>query len=171
MNKSLIMGIMLIIIGSVLLLPSFTDLTLGDLWPVLMLAPGILFFLGFVADRKSYGLLMPGAILTTYGLVFFYCTISGWSAMHELWAFYLVGPGIGFFLMYYFGKKETALLIPGTVLTLLGLIFILRSTDYDYLWPVAIILAGVLIIMIGKRKRPQAMPPSESGKVDSPSQP
>ena len=160
MNKSLITGVMLIVIGSVFLLPSFTDLTLRDLWPVLMLAPGILFFLGFIADRKSYGLLMPGAILTIYGLAFFYCTITGWSAVNILWPFYLIGPGIGFFLMYYFGKKETALLVPGTILTLLGLIFLLRSTDYDYLWPVAIILAGVLIIVIGKRKRPPTLPPT-----------
>lgn len=162
MNKSLVTGIVLIVIGGVFLLPGFTDLTLRDLWPVLMLAPGILFFLGFLADRKSYGLLMPGAILTTYGLVFFYCTISGWSSMQVLWPFYLVGPGIGFFLMYHFGRKETALLVPGTILTLLGLIFILRSTDYDYLWPVVIIIAGAVLILNSRRKHPDVMPPPEN---------
>ena len=133
MNKSVVTGIVLIIIGLIFLLPSFTNLTLRDLWPVLMLGPGILFFLGYIADRKNYGLLMPGAILTTYGLLFLYCSLTDWYMMRSLWPLYLIGPGIGFFLLYYFGKKETALLVPGSILTILGLIFLVRSTDYDYL--------------------------------------
>lgn len=160
MNKSLVAGIVLIVIGIIFLLPGFTDLTLRDLWPVLMLAPGILFFLGFIADRRSYGLLMPGAILTTYGLVFFYCTIFGWYWIQDLWPFYIVGPGIGFLLMYRFGRKETALLVPGAIMTLLGLIFLLHSTDYEYLWPVAIIIAGALLILKGRRKQPDVTPPA-----------
>ena len=158
MNKSIITGVALIVIGVIFLLPNFTDLTLRDLWPVLMLAPGVLFFLGFLADRKNYGLLMPGAILTTYGLLFFYCTIFGWYLMRDLWPFYLVGPGIGFFLMYQFGKKETGLLIPGSILTALGVIFLLLTTDYSYLWPATIIVAGIVLILRSRRSPPP--PPS-----------
>jgi hypothetical protein len=154
MNKSVITGVALITIGIIFLLPNFTDLTLRELWPVLMLGPGILFFVGYLSDRKSYGLLMPGSILTTYGLLFFYCTIAGWYWMRDLWPFYLIGPGVGFFLMYYFGKKERGLLVPGTILTLLGMIFLLRATEYEDYWPVVIIAAGVLLLLKGKEKIP-----------------
>lgn len=156
MNKSIITGVALITIGIVFLLPNFTDITLRELWPVLILGPGVLFFVSFVSERKSYGLLMPGGVLTTYGLLFLYCTVFGWYWMEDLWPFFLVGPGIGFFLMYYFGKKETALLIPGAIFTLLGVIFLLSSTDYGHLWPLAIIVAGILLIMKSRPKPPSA---------------
>jgi uncharacterized membrane protein HdeD (DUF308 family) len=158
MNKSVVAGIVLIIIGLIFLLPSFTNLTLRDLWPVLMLCPGILFFLGYVADRKNYGLLMPGAILTTYGLLFLYCSLTDWYQMRDLWPLYLIGPGIGFFLLYYLGRKETVLLVLGSILTILGLIFLIRSTDYDYLWPVIIIGAGLLLILNSRQKNPEKTP-------------
>lgn len=162
MNKSVTSGIALIVIGVIFLLPNFTNLTLRDLWPLLMLAPGILFFLGYAADRRNYGLLMPGAILSTYGLLFFYCTLAGWYLMRELWPLYLIGPGIGFFLMYLLGKKETGLLIPGFILTLLGLIFLLGSTDYEYLWPLIIIAAGIVIILRSRRRDGETKP-AEAG--------
>ena len=165
MNKSVATGIALIVIGVIFLLPNFTNLTLGDLWPLLMLTPGILFFLGYAADRRNYGLLMPGAILSTYGLLFFYCTLAGWHLMRDLWPLYLIGPGLGFFLLYFFGKKETGLLIPGFILTLLGAIFLLGSTDYEYLWPLIIIIAGVLIILRSRRKAPDTKLPGESSSL------
>ena len=164
MNKSVITGVVLIVIGVVFLLPNFTVLELRELWPVLMLAPGVLFFFGYAADRKSYGLLMPGAVLTTYGLLFLYCTTAGWHMLRDLWPFYLIGPGIGFFLMYYLGRKETGLLIPGSILTLLGAIFLLRSTEYVDLWPLVIIVAGLILIF--KSRKIKTSPLSSSTPPD-----
>jgi hypothetical protein len=160
MNKSVVTGIALITIGIIFLLPNFTDITLRELWPVLMLGPGILFFASFLSDRRNYGLLMPGSMLTTYGLLFFFCTVFGWYWMEDLWPFFLLGPGMGFCLMYYFGKKEIGLLVPGTIFTLLGVIFLLNLTDYGHFWPLAIIVAGILLIVRSRRKSPgTTMPP------------
>lgn len=170
MNKSVITGVALITIGIIFLLPNFTELTLRELWPVLMLGPGILFFVSYISDKRNYGLLMPGSVLTTYGLLFFFCTIFGWYWMRELWPFYLIGPGIGFFLMYYLGKKETALLVPGAILSLIGVIFLLDSTDYGHLWPLAIIIAGVLLILKSRRKKPESNTPTGTHN-DSPASP
>jgi hypothetical protein len=158
MNKSVITGVALITIGIIFLLPNFTELSLRQLWPVLMIGPGILFFVSFLADKKSYGLLMPGSILTTLGLLFLFCTIFGWDWMEELWPFFLIGPGIGFCLMYYLGKKEIGLLVPGIIFTFLGIIFLLHSTDYGYLWPIAIIVAGILLILKSRQRNPDAVP-------------
>jgi len=154
MNKSTVTGIALITIGAVFLLPNFTNLSLLELWPVLMLGPGILFFVSYFYDKKSYGLLMPGSILTVYGLLFFICAIFGWHWLQQLYPLYLIGPGIGFFLMYSLGRKEVGLLIPGAVLTALGVILLLNTTDFGEFWPVVIILAGVLLIVKSRRKPP-----------------
>ena len=156
MNKSVITGIALITIGAIFLLPNFTDVSLKDLWPVLMLGPGLLFFVGYICDRKSYGLLMPGSILTVYGLLFFSLTLFGWEWIGELWPLYLIGPGVGFILMHYLGKKETGLLVAGTIFTLLGVILLLVATGCGFIWPIVIILAGVLLILHGRSKPPAA---------------
>jgi hypothetical protein len=163
MNKSLITGVTLIIIGTVFLLPNFTELTLRELWPVLMLGPGILFFLGYLADRRSYGLLMPGAILTAYGLLFMYCSLFGWYWMRDLWPVYLVGPGLGFLLMYRFGPREQALLIVGILLSALGLVFLAVTAEVSYLLPVLIIILGIVLIVRGKRTTQAEPPPAPPG--------
>jgi hypothetical protein len=56
--------------------------------------------------------------------------------------------------MYYFGKKETGLLIPGSILTALGAIFLLLTTDYSYLWPATIIVVGIILILKSRRDQP-----------------
>jgi hypothetical protein len=156
MNKSVITGIALITIGAIFLLPNFTELTLRDLWPILMLGPGVLFFIGFSADRRNYGLLMPGSILTTYGLLFLFNSIVGWQMMEVLWPTFMLGPALGFLLMYFLGKKEMGLLVPGIVFGILTLTFFLHNTGFASFWPVLIIIAGIILI-IKSRKKPPAL--------------
>jgi hypothetical protein len=156
MNKSVITGMALITIGAIFLLPNFTSLTLRDLWPILMFGPGILFFAGFLSDRNNYGLLMPGSILTTYGLLFLTCSIFGWEEMELLWPAFILGPGAGFLLMYFFGKKELGLLIPGAIFSTLALLFFFHTTRYGEFWPLIIIAAGVLLILNSRKKPPAA---------------
>jgi hypothetical protein len=89
--------------------------------------------------------------------------------MRDLWPFYLIGPGIGFFLMYFFGRKETGLLVPGTILILLGAIFLLRATEYENLWPLLIIIAGIILIFKNRRRKEPTgnspIPPGDGGHV------
>jgi len=153
-NKSLIPGIMLIVLGIIFLLPNFTPLQGQDLWPILILGPGILFYIMFIQDRANYGLLMPATVLTFSGFLFFYCIINGWHLMRTLWPVLMIAPGIAFLLMYAFGKKENALLVPGIILTALGGVFLIGATDYDYLWPVALIVLGIVLLFGARRKNP-----------------
>jgi len=150
-QKSLFPGFILIALGILLLLPKFTDISMRELWPLIVLGGGILFFVGFFVNRTDYGLLMPGSILTVSGLVFTYCTYEGWYTMRDLWPFFLVAPGLGFALMYLFGKREQGLLIPAGILLGLGTLFLVGRTGFDYLLALVFIIIGVLFLLTSRK--------------------
>jgi len=125
-----------------------------QLWPIFVLAPGIFFFALYFSNPKDYGVLMPASILTIIGCLFFYCTFYGWYNMKYLWPWFILAPAIGFILMYFLGPREQGLLIPAGILSTLGLIFLLVQSEYNYLWPIILILAGAVIIILSWRPKP-----------------
>lgn len=153
-------GIVLIIVGIVLLVLNISGYGFHEFWPVLFIGLGLYFVVLFLTDRSNYGLLMPASILTIMGIMFQYAAIEGWWSMRMLWPFFLIGPGLGFFLMYWFGKKESGLLIPGYILTGIGIVFLLISSEGWYLWPILLIIAGILMLL---RHRKDSMPPPIAG--------
>ncbi len=140
-------GVVLIIIGLLLLVFNLTDLRWNEAWPVVFLALGCYFIVIFLADRNAYGVLMPASIFLFMGGIFLYSSLHGWYNMGTLWPFFLIGPGVGFFLMYLFGKKEKGLLIPGYILTGLGVLFLLAFAEWVYLWPLALIALGLFFLL------------------------
>ncbi|MCZ6776343.1 MAG: hypothetical protein O7D34_07800 [Ignavibacteria bacterium] len=151
-NRSLLPGIILIVLGIIFFLPNVTDLRGRELWPTFVLALGVVFYFLFLADRARYGLLMPATILTVTGLMFFYCVFEGWYIMRDIWPLFIVAPGLGFLLMYFFGKKEQGLLIPGGILIAVGLFFLGGITEYEYLWPIVLIAVGIALLFNAKRR-------------------
>ena len=153
-TKSLIWGIFFIAIGITLLGVNlnFIDFYWDDIWaywPMAMIAGGILFFLGWAANRTEYGLLMPAAILTTYGIIFYYCMEYGWWMMdsERLWAFFIVGPGLGFLLMYLLGNRDKGLLTTGLILLGVGFAFWIELHELRRYWPLLLILIGIRMLM------------------------
>ena len=80
--------------------------------------------------------------------------------MTDLWPLFLIAPGAGFLLMYRFGSKETGLLIPGLVLLVLGVFFLIGGGLEEYFWPVILIGVGILILL--RRKTPGEPPPGST---------
>jgi hypothetical protein len=89
---------------------------------------------------------MPGTILIIYGLMFWYCAFLGWYQMSMIWPGFLIGPGIGFFLMYLIGEREKGLLVPASVLTGIGVLFLFRYSGVLRYWPVILIIIGLVLI-------------------------
>ena len=156
-----VQGITLIVIGIILLAMNLSGYRLHEFWPLLFIALGLYFVVLFLTDRSNVGLLMPASILIVIGIMFQYAETEGWWTMGMLWPFFLIGPGLGFFLMYWFGKREGGLLIPGYILTGLGVIFLLITFEGWYLWPVLLILAGLLVLL--RHRKDSAAPPASSG--------
>ena len=149
------LGIFLILLGVLILLIQLDRFGWEDFWPLIIIAGGVLFILGFIFNRENYGLLMPGTILFITGVLFFYMTQSRWHYMENLWPTFVLAPGIGFFLMFLFGPKGNHLWIPGLILVSLALIFYAEFWYSFKFWPVLLIIIGIyLILSKTKLKKP-----------------
>jgi len=140
-------GLLLLLIGVLLILSNFgvIEIVWDNLWPLFLLIPGMLFELGYFISRKDAGLLVPGGILTTYGLLFLVYVNYGWHLMDILWPLFPLGVAIGLFQLYLFGGREKGLLIPVGILGVISLFFLVDSLLFiDFK-----LFAGILLILIG----------------------
>ncbi|MGG4145266.1 hypothetical protein ABEW34_19315 [Paenibacillus algorifonticola] len=96
----------------------------ANFWASMFIIPLGLFFhwLYFgVTGGKGVGLLIPGGILFTVGLV---CQLSTlFSAWHILWPGFILAVAVGLFEFYWFGNRNKWLLIPINILAVLSLLF------------------------------------------------
>ena len=156
-RTNMIWGIFLILIGGILLIGNMSRTGMELLWPIFPLAAGVAFFIGYLHDRKNYGLLMPGSILVVISLLFFYCNFTDWWRMEDLWPIFILAPAVGFVLMYIGGNRDSGLLVPAGILSAVGIIFLSISHGLGDYWPILLIIAGVLILVFqalpGKKKK------------------
>jgi uncharacterized membrane protein YgcG len=154
-GHSIMPGLILIVLGVLIILHSSGTVRIdwGDFWIYIIILLGLLFWLGFLFDRRNVGLLMPGSVLLTIGLVFLYAAQTDWSVMGELWPFFILAPAFGFYAMFLFGERERGLLVPAGILTVIGVIFLLQSLRYSvrYAWAIGFIVIGALLLFRGLR--------------------
>jgi hypothetical protein len=151
-KPSIVPGLILIFIGIVAVLNNFEAINLDweVLWTYFILLLGLIFWLGFIFDRSKDGLIMPGTILLTYGIILNLHMRFG--NMDILWPFFILGPAFGFYAMYLLGKRDRGLLIPAVILTIIGSIFLLQSYSYiRYVWPLVLVVLGVLLLLRNNR--------------------
>ena len=150
MKTNFVIGAVLILLGILFLGPSLGLFTLAIVWPGILLLLGIGFFAGFFAAPKIYGLLMPGSILVISSIPFFMCTLSGdWQQMARLWPFFLLSVSVGFFLMYFIGKREKGLVIAALILLSTGTMAFLLFNYINFIFPIVFIAGGLILIFIG----------------------
>jgi len=140
-------GLFLLCIGVLLILANFgvIEIVWDNLWPLFLLITGILFELSYFIYRKDAGLLVPGGILITYGLLFSVNVMYGWHLMEDLWPIFPLGVAIGLFQLFLFGGREKGLLIPVGILGAISLFFLVNNllfVDFRF-------LAGILLVVIG----------------------
>jgi len=142
-------GIILILLGAFFLCVQLGLVNWDNFWPIILIVGGLLFYLGFLVNRRNFGLLMPGTILLVIGVLFFYTNQGYWHRMDELWPTFVLAPGLGFILMYIFGPKGNALWIPATVLIVLACLFYGRLWGIFRYWPVILIAVGLYLLVRG----------------------
>ncbi len=152
-QSNIFLGIFLILAGIFFLLIQLGKIHWVNFWPIILIFLGLLFLVTFVIDRRNYGLLMPGTILTLVGLLFLYMTFKDWYCMEALWPTFVLAPGIGFWLMHLLGPKSNQLWIPGTILILVSIVFYAQIWYYFNLWPLLLIIAGIYLLLTYKREK------------------
>ncbi len=149
-------GLILLALGIYGILNNFFDFnffSMSRLWPVFVLVPGLAFEWSYFSTRRAPGVLVPGGILTTLGLLFLFETNTLWFFSAYTWPVYILAPAIGLFQLYLYGGQHKALLIPVSILTIVAafsfsstLFGILFFTNGSIIWPIALVLVGLFIL-------------------------
>lgn len=159
MRKSSFWGIFFIILGLVLILNNFyhfAALTWVTLWPLFVLVPGLLFEFEYLLTKKNSGILVPGGILTTIGILFFFETFTNWNYSGYTWPIYTLAVAVGLSQLYIAEKnRNKGLLIPIFILGTFSILAFAQIISKDFLpwlnetmiFPIILILIGILILI------------------------
>jgi len=165
MAKRTILAPVLILLGVYLILNQGGSLGPGTIfatfWPTLFVIPLGLFFhwLYFSMIGRGIGLLVPGGILLTAGIVSQIAMLFGnWSTM---WPGFILAVAVGLFELYWFGGRNKWLLIPINILTIVSLLFfsvmsigtMLNSLSFIQPFVAIVLIMGGAWIIVGRKKR------------------
>ena len=112
-------------------------------------ALGLGFFAVYWSDRERWWAIIPGGVLITLGLTSILGDVFG---VRETGGFFFLGLGLTFLLVAVLASLQWAW-IPGVVLLVLGALVGTPFTGaLNYVWPAAMILGGLLLILQFVRK-------------------
>jgi uncharacterized membrane protein HdeD (DUF308 family) len=161
----LVIGILFIILGAIFLIGQFVGKwVVADLWPFFLIIGGLIFFVAYFLrhDKPSgyEGMLFPGSYLIILGILFLLMNIFGWYAMKYLWPTFILGVAISLAVMNRFSPKRDELQNRDVVsairiLTVVALVLYFITIGGLKLWPLALIVIGLMIIFrnYGRKKK------------------
>lgn len=165
-QKSIIGGLILIIVGACILLaqtvPAFSGLfDLSRQWPLFIIGLGGLFLIA--AFLGSPELAIPGSIITGLGLIFYYQTLTGnWASWAYMWALIPGFVGLGMLFTSSLDKSRAEIRPEGLRLILIsGALFLIFALFFNLtwnvmrLWPVVLIGIGLWLLYQNRRRSKQ----------------
>lgn len=152
------LGLLLIFIAVILLLGKLGVFSFlgGLLWPIFVLAPGLLFHFLYFSRSAPAGVLVPGGILVTYSLMFFYCNLFGWQSMAYLWPGFIFGVAVGLYELSLFDTNARGAFTGAVVLAIISGVFFAFAFLFTvgiYFVAFAMIAVGIFLIL-SRRPRP-----------------
>jgi hypothetical protein len=158
MNRNNVsVGVLLIAVAIILLLGKLGvfSFLISRLWPLLVLALGVLLHMLYFNRTLPYGALVPGGILITYSLMFLFCSLFGWGAMAYLWPGFIFGAAVGLYELYFFERRDRGALTASFVLAVISAVFfgmtVLAKLGV-YFIAIVLVIAGLFMIW----RRPRA---------------
>jgi hypothetical protein len=114
------------------------------------------FLVAFLRDRSRWGLLIPAYVLLTVGVM---VVLLGQGVLSDLLipAYVLFAIAIPFFVVYARDPKQWWPLIPGGILAVIGLSFLVAEAAVQYIGPAVLVLVGVwILVRVFTRREPTA---------------
>lgn len=151
----LIPGATLVGIGILIGIDSFFPALNGDIGGFIFMASlAIAFIFIYFQSRENWWALIPGGVLGTLSLVIL---LDSFPVGIDTGALFMLGMGLTFFIV---GTLDTPhgrmrwAYIPAVILAVIGVIILAPDIPYiNYLWPIALILVGLVAIVLSLRKR------------------
>ncbi len=144
-----IVAIILILCTPLLLLETF-GVTRGmyKIWPVFPLVFGIgSVLIAFRTENRFPIMGGIGSFLILCSLFFFYLNLTSWSELATLWPVFVILLGLSFIISSVLNQSLVVRIL-GIATSLIGIAFTFIFTISYSFWPLAIALAGILIIII-----------------------
>ncbi|MBN1954414.1 MAG: hypothetical protein JW900_05110 [Anaerolineae bacterium] len=165
MSRGLILlALLLILVGiySLLMQVGLQVPQWDRLWPVFPFAGGLaMLFIYFRSRRRDHGQVLFGSGLTLTGLVFFFITLreQDYTILETWWPVFIVIGGISF-LAYWLAQGlrdwgalllAIAGLVFGAICLTVKLELLEAVTQHELvrLWPAALIIVGLLLLLCG----------------------
>ena len=155
---SIAVAVFFILVGVLGLLSSLTTFSIDwrFLGAAIPLFIGLFFQVQYFTEKKEPGLLVPGGTLTVIGLLVLLDFFFTDSVSEYIWPFYILAPAVGLFQFYWFGKRDRALLIPVTVLSVVCVVFLLvtlyQIPPFSYILPILLLVIGTFMLYTYFRK-------------------
>ena len=144
---SLIWGGLLVLLGLMLLAQNLN--WLGDwttpVWSLILGAVGLFFLAIFLGDRQQWWALIPAYVLLAVGLMVALLE-SGVLSDLLVPAYVMFAGAIPFLVVFALTPKEWWPLIPGGIMTIIGLAFLVAEAAVEYIGPVALVVVGIWIL-------------------------
>ena len=162
-------GLVLIVLGALALVLNIVfDIRIikfdsYDFWVFIVLIIGLAFELGFFLTGSKSGLLIPGGIITTIGLLFMFEVSTDWYFSRFTWPVYIISVAVGLLQMYMLSKRQKGLIFAvlfvggiGVFFELMMILSAVSSNLLEVLIPISLVAAGIALVFSGySRKRSQ----------------
>jgi hypothetical protein len=156
MAKNITMGLVLVAVGVFLIVQKTIGLDIevwSFVWPLFLLIPGISMHVNYFSNGRGSNNLVVAGILTIYGALFLFNTLTHSLYAEGLTFIYPLGIAIGFFENYAFGNKRSGDLSAGLIFLIISVIVFLKdflpnmTNLRDYIVPGALILFGIYVLV------------------------
>ncbi len=111
-----------------------------------LLAIALPFFVAFLFNRANWGLLIPAYVLLAIG-VFVPLSELGILDDNLTVTYILFAIAIPFFVVFIRNTKNWWALVPGGIMAVIGLSFLIAEASVEYVFAVVLIVVGILIVV------------------------
>jgi hypothetical protein len=149
------LGILLAIIGALLAIDAFADLSfVYRLWPLLSVVLGVGFIGIYVRRARREAVYMGvGVYAIGFSGLALYCSFTSWASLSTLWPVFIVLMGVSFLFAFFYGNRNPAMLLAGLLFISLAVLFYSLFGLNHRLWWIVFILAGISFFIFDKVRR------------------